>query len=120
MSELTGRGIRMPRIGDPVTYRSKIDNGLGNDVFSPAIVLRTRSTCVAAVSRRWGPEPSTVVSAADPNVTHQTTGRPEGVVDVLPDELTVDLLVHGLGKDYREYAVVYGDGLGQWSWAIPR
>lgn len=35
---------------------------------------------------------------------------------MLPDDETVDLLVHGLGKDYREYNVTKGNGLGQWAW----
>jgi hypothetical protein len=35
---------------------------------------------------------------------------------VLPDDMTVDLLVHGLGKDYREYNVRCGDGFGEWQW----
>jgi hypothetical protein len=54
-----------------------------------------------------------VVSASDPTVTHETTGRPDGVLDELPDDDTVDLLVHGLGRDYREYAVCRGDGFGE-------
>lgn len=105
-----------PTIGRIVFYKSKIDNGPGNDVLSPAMVIRTKDTCVEAVSRLWGPEPRTVVSASDPSVTHETTARPEGVVDVLPDDDTVDLLVHGLGRDYREYGVRMGDDRGEWSW----
>src|SRR5690349_2017433 len=87
-----------PTIGRIVIYKSKIDNGPGNDVFSPAMVIRTRDTCVPAVADRWGPEPSTVVSATDPNVTHETVGRPDGVLAMLPDDDTVDLAVFGLGK----------------------
>lgn len=105
-----------PSLGDRVIYKSKIDNGPGNDVFSPATVIRTKDTCVEAVSKRWGPEPRTVTSASDPAVTHETTSRPEGVLDVLPDDTTVDLVVHGLGKDYREYAVKMGEGFGEWRW----
>lgn len=105
-----------PTIGRIVVYRSKIDNGPGNDVLSPAVVIRTRDTCVPAVSQRWGPEPHTVVSVGDASVTHWTTSRPDGVVDLLPDDTTVDLLVHGLGRDYREYGVTQGSGLGQWDW----
>lgn len=106
----------LPTIGRIVIYRSKIDNGPGNDVFSPAVVIRTKATCVAAVAKRWGPEPTTVVSASDPTVTHQTAARPDAVADVLADDETIDLLVHGLGKDYREYNVKHGDGLGEWDW----
>jgi hypothetical protein len=105
-----------PTIGRIVIYKSKIDNGPGNDVLSPAIVLRTRATTVPAVIDRWGPEPTTVHSASDPSVTHETAARPTGVLAELPDDTTVDLLVHGLGKDYREYAVTQGDGFGQWQW----
>ena len=105
-----------PTIGRIVIYKSKIDNGEGNDVLSPAVILRTRDTTVAAVIEQWGAEPRTVASADDPSVTHQTTGRPDGVVAELPDDNTVDLLVHGLGGDYREYAVSMGNGRGQWAW----
>lgn len=105
-----------PIIGRVVIYKSKIDNGPGNDVLSPAIILRTKETTVSAVIDRWGPEPRTVVSASDPNVTHETTAKPDNVVSDLPDNDTVDLLVHGLGKDYREYAVKRGTERGQWNW----
>lgn len=107
---------RLPTIGRIVIYKSKIDNGPGNDVLSPAVVIRTRETCVEAVSKRWGPEPRTVHSASEPAVTHETTARPSEVADVLPDDMTVDLVVHGLGRDYREYNVRQGDGRGEWNW----
>lgn len=106
--------IAKPTPGRAVHYTSKIDNGAGNDVISPAVILRTRDTTVAAVIDRWGPEPATVVSASDPSVTHETTGRPANVIAELPDDSTVDLLVHGLGRDYREYGVPYGTGPGTW------
>lgn len=105
-----------PSIGRVVIYKSKIDNGPGNDVLSPAMVIRTRDTTVRAVLDRWGPEPRTVVSASDPTVTHETTAKPDSVVAELPDDWTVDLVVHGLGRDYREYAVKQGDGRGEWQW----
>lgn len=105
-----------PTIGRIVIYRSKIDNGPGNDVLSPAIIIRTRDTTVPAVIDRWGPEPRTVVSASDPSVTHETTARPESVVGELADDDTVDLAVFGLGRTYREYSVSRGDGLGEWNW----
>lgn len=119
MRVLDDTGQPVPLLGDVVIYKSKIDNGPGNDVYSPAVVIRTMSTCVPAVIDRWGPEPTTVVSASDPSVTHQTAPRPGGVLSMLPDAQTVDLLVHGLGRDYREYAVSCGLGLGQWSWEVP-
>lgn len=105
-----------PTLGRIVIYTSKIDNGPGNEVKSPAIILRTKSTTVPAVIDRWGPEPRTVSSASNPEVTHETTARPDSVIAELPDDDTVDLLVHGLGKDYREYAVKRGNGLGEWNW----
>ena len=103
-----------PSIGRIVTYTSKIDNGPGNEVRSPAVVIRTRATCVEAVFDRWGPEPEPLAAVDGTMVT--PAPRPPGVVAVLPADDTVDLLVHGLGKDYREYGVTKGDGLGQWSW----
>lgn len=106
--------VTKPHPGYPVLYVSKIDNGPGNDVVSPAVVLRTRATTVPEVIDRWGPEPRTVHSESDPEVTHETTARPEGVPTVLPDDYTVDLLVHGLGRDYREYGVPHGRERGCW------
>lgn len=105
-----------PTIGRIVIYKSKIDNGAGNEVLSPAMIIRTRATTVPAVIDRWGPEPRAVASASDPSVTHETAARPDSMVAELPDDDTVDLAVFGLGKTYREYAVPKGDGLGQWSW----
>lgn len=106
----------LPELGDMVVYVSKIDNGPGNEVLSPAVVLRTRATTVQAVLDRWGPEPAVVGPSPVDGKTHETAARPPGV-DELPDDTTVDLLVHGLGKDYREYGVAQGDGLGQWQWS---
>lgn len=116
MTEVTPDETPKPTIGRIVIYKSKIDNGPGNDVFSPAVVIRTKDTCVEAVSKRWGPEPQKVTSASDPSVTHETAARPAEVADMLPDDTTVDLLVHGLGKDYREYNVKFGTGFGEWQW----
>lgn len=106
-----------PTIGRIVIYKSKIDNGPGNDVLSPAMIIRTRETTVPEVIDRWGPVPEEVRSFTD-DAVHRTTGRPEGVLRELPDDETVDLAVFGLGKTYREYAVKHGDGLGQWSWPV--
>lgn len=108
-----------PTIGDDVIYKSKIDNGPGNDVTSPAKVIRTRETTVPEVVDRWGPEPQTVTSASDSSTTHETVPRPEGVLAELPDDDTVDLVVFGLGRTYREYAVPHGDGRGEWMWSRP-
>lgn len=104
-----------PTIGRIVIYKSKIDNGPGKDVLSPAMVIRTRDTTVSEVIDRWGPEPVQVESAID-DTTHETAARPSAVVNDLPDDDTVDLVVYGLGKTYREYAVAHGDGLGEWQW----
>lgn len=105
-----------PTIGRIVIYKSKIDNGPGLDVLSPAMVIRTRDTTVPSVIDRWGPEPRTVESASDPVVTHETSARPSDVLATLPDDDTVDLIVFGLGKNYREYAVPMGADRGCWSW----
>lgn len=103
-----------PTIGRIVIYTSKINNGPGQEVRSPAIVIRTRETTVASVIDRWGPEPTTLV--ATDGTTHETAPRPANLMVELPDDLTVDLAVFGLGKTYREYGVRYGTGLGEWQW----
>lgn len=103
-----------PTIGRIVIYRSKIDNGPGNDVLSPAIITRTRDTTVESVIDRWGPDPH-IVQAED-GTTHQTVPRPDGVIAELPDDETVDLAVFGVGQTYREFAVGRGDARGQWQW----
>lgn len=107
-----------PTIGRIVIYTSKIENGEGNEVRSPAVVIRTRDTTVPEVVDRWGPEP-TELEAVD-GTTHTTAPRPDGVANELPDDHTVDLLVHGLGKDYREYSVRYDPSgtLGTWAWPV--
>lgn len=81
-----------PSVGRIVHYVSR--NGDG--IVSPAIVLRTRATTNLEVIERWGPSPDGTLSGK---------GRPAELVPELPDDYTVDLLVHGLGGDYREYAV---------------
>lgn len=103
-----------PTIGRIVIYKSKIDNGPGNDVLSPAMVIRTKDTTVPAVIDRWGPEPTTLEGVD--GTTHETAPRPDALAPDLADDYTVDLAVFGLGKTYREYAVSHGDGLGEWSW----
>ena len=106
-----------PTPGRMVHYVSKIGDG----VISPAVVLRTREFTVDKVIERWGPEPQTVKSA-DGKHEHETAAKPDDFVAELPDDYTVDLLVHGLGKDYREYAVPFnppGEGgamPGTWHW----
>lgn len=94
-----------PTVGRIVHYCSK--NGDG--VISPAVVLRTRESTVPGVIDRWGPSPDGTLSGV---------GRPAGLVAVLPDDTTLDLLAHGLGGDYREYAIPYAETPtpGHWSW----
>lgn len=104
-------------LGAFVLYKSKIDNGPGNEVISPAIVIRTRKSTVKDVVDRWAATPQTVHSINDPNITHETTARPDSFVAELPDDETVDLVVFGLGKTYREYHVKHGDGLGEWEFS---
>lgn len=110
-----------PTLGRIVIYRSKIDNGPGNDVLSPAMVVRTRATTVPAVIERWAdlpPGATTLVGheGGKRNGLHETGARPENLIVDLPDDHTVDLAVFGLGKTYREYGVSMGGGRGQWSW----
>lgn len=106
-------GAQVPTIGRVVIYSSKVGDG----ITSPAMVLRTRATTNLDVIDRWGPEPEERVSVTDDSV-HLTAARPDNVVRELPDDMHVDLVVHGLGKDYREYCVPYdADGApGTWSW----
>lgn len=117
MRELTDDGVVKPVPGDTVSYVSKIGDG----VESPAVVLRTKDTTVKEVIDRWGPEPQTVTSK-DGTASHETAARPSNVIADLPDDLTVDLLVHGLGKDYREYGVPFhlDDVPGTWHWRPER
>lgn len=95
-----------PTVGRILVYESKIGDG----ITSPAIVLRTRQATDPSLIERWGPGPDGTVSGA---------GRPEGLVAELPNDHTVDLLVHGLGGDYREYAVPYGPKGGPRTWRWP-
>lgn len=109
-------GGMKPTLGRIVIYSSETGDG----VLSPAVVLRTRDTCVEEVAQQWLYDPAFAVSAGivqdhDAALT-QTAIRPPEVVDVLADDDTVDLLVHGLGRDYRRYNVTQGTGPGQWSW----
>lgn len=94
-----------PSIGRIVIYSSK----MGDGIVSPAIVLRTRATTNLDVIERWGPGPEGTLSGK---------GRPAELVAELPDDTTVDLLVHGLGGDYREFAVPFSEAgtPGSWSW----
>lgn len=97
--------------GRIVLYHSK----KGDGISSPAIVLRTRATTNPEIIERWGDKPDGTLSG---------TPRPAELVAELPDDETIDLLVHGLGGDYREYAVPFAfptpnvtePAPGTWSW----
>ena len=106
-------GVPIPNLGDTVIYRSKIDNGEGNDVLSVARVIRTRATTVPEVMKRWVEKPDAIPTTMG---VVQPAPRPPGVVDELPDEFTVDLVIDGLGETYREYTVPFGLECGQWIW----
>lgn len=98
-------------VGRMVHYHSKHGDG----IVSPAVVLRTRASTNLDVIGRWGDKPDGTASGV---------ARPKDLVAELPDDETVDLLVHGLGGDYREYAVPFAyptpevtePGPGTWSW----
>lgn len=100
-----------PTPGRIVLYTSR--NGDG--IISPAIVLRTRATTNLDIIERWGPNPDGTLS---------DQARPAGLVPELPDDYTVDLVVHGLGGDYREFAVPWecpdpNGGRTPRTWAYP-
>lgn len=85
-----------PSVGRIVHYVSR----KGDGIVTPAIVLRTRKSTNLDVIERWGPTPEGTLSG---------NGRPADLVPELPDDTTIDLLCHGLGGDYREYAVPVQD-----------
>ncbi|OZC55074.1 hypothetical protein CH289_07730 [Rhodococcus sp. RS1C4] len=95
-----------PTPGRIVIYASR--NGDG--ITSPAIVLRTRDSTNLDVIERWGPSPDGTLSGK---------GRPADLVPELPDDTTIDLLVHGLGGDYREYAVPFDEEPSPRTWNWP-
>lgn len=107
----------IPTIGRIVIYTSKIDNGPGNEVRSPALVILTRADVKQDVLDRWGPEPTQVGPSPVDGKTHTTGARPD-TFQPPESEMHVSLLVHGLGKDYREHNVAHGPngGLGTWDW----
>lgn len=94
-----------PTIGRIVHYNAKVGDG----IISPAVVLRTRETTNLEVIERWGPSPEGTLSGK---------GRPASLVPELPYDSTIDLLVHDLGGDYREFCVPYADipTPGHWNW----
>lgn len=106
-----------PSLGRIVIFTSKIGDG----VESPAVILRTAQDTID-LPHDAAP---VAVAAHDPSVTHEKGTLPDDIVwDLAPDR--VDLLVHGLGRDYREYNVPFADGIdapvqpGTWHWPILR
>lgn len=92
MADPTTPPLTAPTLGRIVIYTSR--NGDG--VQSPAMVLRTRATTNLDIIERWGPSPDGTLSGK---------GRPTDLVPELDSDFHVDLLVHGLGGDYREFNV---------------
>lgn len=95
---------QQPSIGRVVHYHSKEDDG----VISPALVLRTRDSASPDVLDAWR-------IADDAKFGVQCWG--DEVVELV-DDYTVDLLVHSLGGDYREYGVPFAETPtpGHWNW----
>lgn len=87
-----------PSLGETVLYNSHAGDG----IQSPAIVLRTSSTTVDS--------PLSAMNYA--TFVSETTGVP--IEWDLPDG-HVDLLVHGLVRDYREYNVPFGTSARTWT-----
>lgn len=102
---------RRPILGDIVIYRSPYETEAGQDVLLPAVVVRTRATCVPEVVEQWG---TAWGDDSPPNQDRPELARPEGVVPVLPDDLTVDLAVLGLAYEFRAYTVRSGPNRGEW------
>lgn len=87
----------IPTIGRVVRYVSK--NGDG--IISPAIILRTRAATDPEVAASWE-------KGGREGRPHKPLGSPpEGFQIELGSDTHVDLLVHGLGGDYREYNIPY-------------
>lgn len=87
----------VPSIGRIVHYVSKNADG----IISPAIVLRTRAATDPEVAASWE-------KGGREGRPHQPIGNPpEGFQVELDSDTHVDLLVYGLGGDYREYNIPY-------------
>lgn len=90
--------VAKPKLGDMVIFRSKVGDG----VLSPAIVIRTKDTTITSVMEAWIDRGAPITVAG-----HDIPAPPSTIIPELPDDMTVDLLVLGLAKGYREYGVPY-------------
>lgn len=97
--------MQKPTVGRMTHYYSERNDG----VCSPATVLRTKESTVPGVIENWDVDGENTISGI---------GRPADLVPVLPNQMTVDLIVHGLGGDFRRYAVPFASTPtpGHWSW----
>lgn len=94
--------MNAPELGRFVRYVSK--NGDG--IISPAVVLRTQAATVTDVAEKW-----VEGTRGEDNRPHKPPPPDEmlerGFQVELDDEMHVDLLVHGLAGDYREFNVPF-------------
>jgi hypothetical protein len=101
-----------PTIGRIVVYTSHVGDG----ITSPAIVLRTVASTKQDILDAYEGA-GTVEPVVPGGEAHETIERPEGL-GPLDDAMHVDLLVHGLTKDYRKYNVPrsVSGAPGSWDW----
>lgn len=98
---------QLPSVGRMTHYYSERNDG----VYSPATVLRTQASTIPGVIENWDVAGENTLSGK---------GRPPELVPILPNPMTVDLLVNGLGGDFRRYAVPFSPEpkAGHWSWPV--
>ena len=101
--EQTNGGVVIPYLGDRVLYVSHVGDG----VKSPADVLRTVATNHEDIMESFlstAPEEGAI---------------PEGLSVKLAGIFMVDLLVHGLMRDYRVYGVPFSEHEHPRTWHWP-
>jgi len=99
-TQRTLKGAQMkPTIGRIVHYTNGQANDEGRMVVLPAMVIRTRDSTVPGITYSW-----------DDNIP------PSSFVEELPDDETVDLVVHGHNTSHRVYTVPKGTGARTWQW----